>query len=263
MRRARQPAVLFRQFRNGMPALALLGRPLLVADGHRVVTGRGAQRHCFALLTLLAGERRGLSRDRIIAYLWPECDAPSARHRLSVTLHVLHEQLGGESILAISDGLALEPSRWEVDAWQFEEAAARGEFALALGSYRGPLLDGFFLRRAPGFEQWLERWRDRLARLHLAVLEGLADGAERQGDRAACVAYRRELVAHDPCSSARNIALMRALVAAAQSEAAVQCARGYALMIREEYGLEPDPAVLASADEVIRNRRAAAAAARA
>jgi len=109
-----------------MPALALLGRPFLIADGHHVVTGRAAQRHCLALLTLLAGERRGLSRDRTIAYLWPECDAPSARHRLSVTLHVLHEQLGRESIAAISDGLALEPTCWDVDAWQFEDAAVRG-----------------------------------------------------------------------------------------------------------------------------------------
>lgn len=228
-----------------MPALALLGRPLLIADGHHAVTGRAAQRHCLALLTLLAGERRGLSRDRIIACLWPECDAPSARHRLSVTLHVLHEELGKQSIVAISDGLALEPTRWDVDAWQFEDAAGRGEFALALGAYRGPLLDGFYLRHAPGFERWLERWRDRLARLHVVVLEGLAESAERHGELDACIEYRRELVAFEPCASAANIALMRALVAAGRSEAAVHCARAYALTIREEYGLEPDPAVLA------------------
>jgi len=65
-------------------------------------------------------------------------------------------------------------------------------------------------------------------------------------------------VALDPCASAANLALMRALVAAGRSEAAVHCARTYALTIREEYGLEPDPAVLACSESIVRCRRGGA-----
>ena len=37
--------------------------------------GAAAQRKTLALLALLAQHPRGLSRDKLIAYLWPETDA--------------------------------------------------------------------------------------------------------------------------------------------------------------------------------------------
>jgi DNA-binding SARP family transcriptional activator len=112
------------------------------------------------------------------------------------------------------------------------------------------LLDGFYLRRTHAFEQWLDRWRDRLARRHLAVLEALADTAELQGDFEQCLGYRRELTEREPCSGPRTLALMRSLTAAGSADGAIRCSRAYALMIREDYGLEPDPAVLAWADSL-------------
>jgi len=227
-----------------MPSLALLGRPILTADDGAIVTGRPAQRHCLALLSLLAVERRGLSRDRVIAYLWPEGDERAGRHRLSVTLHVLRQRLGGDTIGTWGDGLALEPWRWEVDAWRLEDAVARGDFGEAREVYGGTPLDGFYLRGAPAFEQWLEQWRDRVARRYLAVLDALALEAERGGDLEARVAWRQEIVARDPCSSTATLGLMRALAGAGRLEAALRSARAYTFAVREEFGLEPDPAVL-------------------
>ena len=229
-----------------MPTLVLLGSPVLVDDADAVVTGRPAQRHCLALLALLAGERRGLARERAVSYLWPECSPPAARHRLSVALHVLRSRLGDNVIGIHSGGLSLNSTAWRVDAWSFEEDVAAGNFESALARYSGPLLDGFFLRYAPDFERWLERWRDRLARRYLAVLNGLAAQAESAGKAELCIEYRRELTAHEPCSGASTVALMRSLSAAGRSDEAIRCARAYTLLIREDYGLEPDPAVLAS-----------------
>ena len=40
-------------------------------------TGAAAQRKTLALLALLARHPRGLSRDKVIAYLWPETDRKS------------------------------------------------------------------------------------------------------------------------------------------------------------------------------------------
>jgi hypothetical protein len=58
--------------------------------------GCAAQRQALALLTLLgaAGER-GLSRDKLVALLWPETDSRRAGHRLSQLLHALRGTLGG------------------------------------------------------------------------------------------------------------------------------------------------------------------------
>lgn len=230
-----------------MPALTLMGHPLLLDDAGIAVAGRAAQRHCLALLALLAIERRGLSRDRLIAYLWPDAEAPTARHRLSVVLHVIRLRLGDATIRSNGDALVLEPARWVIDAWSFDECVAHGDFAHARAICGGPLLDGFFLAGSPAFEQWLQRSR--------TMLEALADAAEREGDLKACVDYREELIARDPCSSARMLSLMRAFAAAGRSEGAIRYARAYALLIREEYGLEPDPAVTACAEALVQASR--------
>jgi DNA-binding SARP family transcriptional activator len=240
---------------GGMPRFDLLGRPLLADDAGVVVTGRPAQRHCLALLALLAGERRGLSRDRIVAYLWPETDVAAARHRLSVALHVIRHRLGDEAIRSSGDALSLNGDRWQVDVWQFEAAVSRGDFVSALASGGGQLLEGFFLRGSLDFEQWLERWRGRMAHRYVSMLDALADQAERTGDVEACLEYRQELLAREPCSSARTLALMRGLAAAGRAEGAIRCCRAYTLLVREEYGLEPDPAVLACADALVQANR--------
>lgn len=228
-----------------MPVLTLLGSPVLRDEADVVVTGRAAQRHCLALLALLASERRGLARERAVTYLWPECDTTTARHRLSVALHVLRSRLGDHVIDGATGGLSLKSTAWRVDAWSFEEDVGAGKLESALAHYGGPLLDGFFLSYAPDFERWLERWRSRLARRHLAVLNGLAMEAERVGNAEVGLEYRREVALHEPCSAASTVALMRSLSAAGRGDEAIRCARAYTLLIREEYGLEPDPAVLA------------------
>jgi DNA-binding SARP family transcriptional activator len=247
MVQARQLAVHSRQLsRTGalLPDLRLLGSPVLLDDGEVVVTGPAAQRHCLALLALLAGHAHGLPRDRAVDFLWQDCAITVGRHRLSVALHVIRKRLGEGMITASGDALSLAPARWRIDAWSFEADVAAGRFTSALDRYRAPLLDGFFMRHAAGFEHWLERWRDRLARRHLAVLSSLAGEAELAGDMESCIAYRRELATHDPCSGADTVALMRSLNAAGRSDEAIRCARAYTLLLHEEYGLGPDPAVV-------------------
>jgi DNA-binding SARP family transcriptional activator len=240
---------------GGMPRFDLLGRPLLADDAGVVVTGRPAQRHCLALLALLAGERRGMSRDRIVVYLWPETDVSAARHRLSVALHVVRHRLGNEAVRSSGDALTLDRERWQVDVWQCEAAVARGDFASALASGGAQLMEGFFLRGSLEFEQWLERWRDRMSHRYVAMLDALANHAERAGDVEGCLHYRQELIAREPYSSERTLALMHGLAAAGRAEGAIRCCRAYTLLVREEYGLEPDPAVTACADALVHAAR--------
>ena len=55
---------------------------------------------------------------------------------------------------------------------------------------------------------------------------------------------------------------MRTFAAAGRAEGAIRYARAYALLIREEYGLEPDPAVTACAEVLVQAGRVNAPAAR-
>ena len=63
--------------------------------------GGVAQRRRLALLAMLgvAGER-GVSRDKLAGYLWPESDEAGARHLLSDSVYVLRKALGEEEVHA-------------------------------------------------------------------------------------------------------------------------------------------------------------------
>ena len=64
--------------------LRLFGSPSLEGDGGPTPT-RATQRHRVALLALLAlSPDRRLTRDRLIATLWPERDADGGRNLLKV-----------------------------------------------------------------------------------------------------------------------------------------------------------------------------------
>src|SRR5215208_7944283 len=148
--------------------LKLFGSPSIEgAGGENLLTGRAAQRHRLALLALVAmtpGQR--LSRDKLIAYLWPESDTERGRNLLRVSTYVLRSALGESALLSEGDDLRLNADVVQSDLAEFETALERADHARVVALYRGPFLAGFFLSGAPEFEQWAERERERLAAGH-------------------------------------------------------------------------------------------------
>ena len=199
------------------------------------------QRRRLALLALLAvaGER-GLTRDKLVAYLWPESPSNNARHALEQLLYGLRRQLG-DSVLLGPDPLRLNPELITSDVTQFAAAVGRGAPAEAVGLYRGPFLDGFYLSDAAEFGRWAEEERSHLAGKYAWALEGLADAARDRGDHAAEIGWRRTLVATDPLNGGSALSLMRALASAGDAAGALQYARVYETLIREELDSAPDP----------------------
>src|SRR5437773_1442949 len=130
----------------------LFGGPSIEGDDGTMLAGRVVQRHRVALLALLAlapGGGARLSRDKLIAYLWPESDQERGRNLLNVATYVLRSALGEHSILSSGDELRLNPDVVRTDVAEFETALERGDRARAMTLYKGPLLDGFFLSDAP------------------------------------------------------------------------------------------------------------------
>src|SRR6266496_2498534 len=131
---------------------ALGGLALLDAGGTPLVT----QRRRLGLLALLAvAGARGLSRDKLVAYLWPESSAEHARHALEQLLYSVRRQLS-DGVFLGTDPLQANPSVYSSDVGDFERALGRDDLAEAAALYHGPFLDGFFLSDAPAFEQWAE-----------------------------------------------------------------------------------------------------------
>ncbi|GLC25104.1 BTAD domain-containing putative transcriptional regulator [Roseisolibacter agri] len=225
-----------------MLSLRFLGTPELLQEG-RVVTGAAAQRHRVALLALLAhAAPRAVSRDRLLALLWPESEALRARHRLNVAVHALRQTFG-PVVVSQGDELRLDTGLVVSDLGAFEAAVTAGDARRVVTLYSGPLLDGLFLKDAATFEAWVEGERARLARQYAGALEELADAAERDGDTAGAVEWWGRLVAHDPCRTHSALGLMRALDAAGDRAGALRHAELHARLMTQELDAAPDPLV--------------------
>ncbi|MGH7572319.1 MAG: BTAD domain-containing putative transcriptional regulator [Gemmatimonadota bacterium] len=226
--------------------MSLLGGALL--EGERgPAAGRIVQRRRLALLALLASSNgRPVSRDKLIACLWPESGAAQARHSLSDSLHVIHKAVGGRAILAEGDELRLDPGVVACDVWRFEAALGAGDLEGAVGLYKGPFLDGFFIGGdALEFESWATSERERLARSYLAALERLAESAAVGEDPRQAAAWWRRLCAEEPDNSRAVLGLMAALAAIGDRAGALRQAVEHAEHLKSEYGAEPDPTVAA------------------
>jgi DNA-binding SARP family transcriptional activator len=233
-------------------SLKLLGG-IALAGETGPLTGPAAQRHRLALLALLATSRpRAVSRDKLMAWLWPERDSDPARRLLNQAVHALRQALGAEAILSSGEELQFNVGVVHCDLVAFEEALAGGATERAVALYTGPFLDGFFLGDASEFERWVDRERDRLAAGYAKALEGLAEAAEQAGDSGAAVERWKARAAHDPYDSRVVLRLMQAMERAGNRAGALQHAMVHQQLLREELEIEPVPEVQALVERLRR-----------
>ena len=233
-----------------MLLLRLLGGASLESESGPL-GGRAVQRRRLALLAIVALEHpRPVSRDKLIAWLWPEQDTERARHLLRDSLYLLRGALGEEALPGSGDELRLNAEQVRCDVWDFERALAEGRPADAVECYAGPLLDGLHVDDAPDLEQWIEAQRQRLARAHANALERLAEGASAAADHTAAVEWWRRLAAADPYNARVTRRLMQALEAAGDRAGAIQQSRIHAALLQREFEADPDPEVEALAESL-------------
>ena len=217
------------------------------------VSGVITQRRRLALLALLAtGGERGISREKIAAYLWPEGTLDGTRRSLDQLVYGVRQE-AGETVLLGANPLRLNPAVIESDVGLFEQAMSDNTFELAAALYRGPFLDGFSVSNAPDFERWMESERARLAERFGGAVERLAVDATARGDHAAAVGWWRRLAAHDPLRVPTTLGLMRALAAAGDRAGALSYAKVYERLVMQELESAPDPAIT----RLVRELRAA------
>ena len=94
-------------------------------DEQGALVGPASQRHRVALLALLAlSHPRPISRDRLIAFLWPERDSEHARNLLKQGVHALRKAFGEAAIASAGDELYLGAEVVACDVVAFEAALA-------------------------------------------------------------------------------------------------------------------------------------------
>jgi DNA-binding SARP family transcriptional activator len=211
------------------------GLSLLDATGSPAMT----QRRRLGLLALLAtGGERGMSRDKLLVYLWPESTAEHARHALEQLLYSMRRQLSADAIQG-PDPLRLNPTVISSDVDDFARALARGALAEAVAAYAGPFLDGFFLGEGGTFEEWAEGERRRLAGDYAMALYRLAKQASEGNQATLAINWWRKLTVVDPLSERAALGLAGAFVAAGNWAGALQHLEAYETLVRRELAMTP------------------------
>jgi DNA-binding SARP family transcriptional activator len=210
------------------------------------LTGRATQRKRIALLVLLAAAaERGLTRDKILAYLWPEHDSDRGRHALSQLLYAIRRDLGPDCIRAGIDELHLDAAAVSSDLHDFNRACDAGELELAAALHTGVFLDGFFVTNAPEFERWAEGERQRLNAAASRVFGVLGAAAIARADpRGAAEWFRRRTVL-EPLNSRAFLDLLVACEAAGDRTEAMRYGLAHVALVRAELGVEADAEVTA------------------
>lgn len=197
----------------------------------------GRQRKGLALLAMLSvAGVKGMSRDTVLAMLWPESDETRARSSLKQLVHTIRRQAVEPGLFLAPPDLRLNPTQLTSDIRDFRDAVRRGNYQIAIDLYAGPFLDGFFIRGGDEFERWAAAEQAWCARNYTRALEALAGGAAARGDTASALEWRRRLVAADPFNEAATIGLMTLLEETGERAAALQQARDYERIVRETYG---------------------------
>lgn len=226
---------------------------LTIAFNEGEPTGAAAQRRRLALLALLAAAGdRGLTREKLIGFLWPESDEERARAALAQALYALRRDLGAENAIEGSTTIKLNETVLPSDVGLFRKAMADGKYSEAAELYAGPFLDGVHLPEAEEFARFVDEERARLAREAADACERAAAAATKSGDHARAAAWWRKRVTLDPLEARATLGLMESLAAAGDRAAALQHARVYETLLSDQLGVAPDAAVSALSEQLRR-----------
>ncbi|HWZ60286.1 MAG TPA: protein kinase [Gemmatimonadaceae bacterium] len=226
-----------------MLRLTVLGGLGLTADGAPYVGPAVQRRRLLLLAVLAAAGRRGMSRDKVLSFLWPDADAEQGRQALYQALHVVRRAFGQTAIAGGTTSLTVTADVISSDVADFTEAIGGRAYEQGIAAYGGPFLDGLTFDGAPELERWVTAERARLAREYVTALEQMAAGAVGRRDMAGAVRWRRRLAAEDPLSTAAAIGLIEALVAIGDRGGALQAALVHESLVRAELETEADESV--------------------
>jgi DNA-binding SARP family transcriptional activator/AcrR family transcriptional regulator len=238
------------QVRSAAVEVRVLG-PVELVDGASPVRLPRAERALLAALAARVGER--VSMDMLEDALWPQSRPPSARKSMQVHIVRLRRALGSTSIVERSGGYRLDADRVTVDAKRVAELLAKAREAI-----RGGHPDQAVALLAHATEAFRgEPYEDvpdaalpvgevqRLQQLQATVIEeGFeAELAGGRGDH--CIAALEAFVQRNPYRERAWGQLMQAQYQAGRPADALAAYGRARVMLANELGIEPGPALRA------------------
>ncbi|WP_223263480.1 BTAD domain-containing putative transcriptional regulator [Rhodococcus sp. MTM3W5.2] len=216
------------------------------------------------LAALLVHPGKPVSADRLIEALWGDEPPPSAPSTLQTKISLLRRALeqgepGGRELVAFeASGYLLRVDCDAVDAIRFEQLAARARaepdprsrvalIGQALELWRGPAFAGY------AEEPFARATATRLEEGRLTAVEEQAEARLALGDDAALVAELAGLVDRHPHRNRLRGAHMRALYRAGRQQEALASYARLREALSEDFGLDPDPELVALHGAILRH----------
>ncbi len=227
---------------DGRVQIRLLG-------GFEILAPRGGaiglrnRKACGLLAALALSPGLSVSRDKLAGLLWGESSNDAARNSLRQTLTVLRRDLGahGAGVLDCDRAaIALRGQGTASDVEEFTACVTAVRFERAAELYRGPFLDGLFVRAA-AFEEWSAGERRRLAALNVYALEQLVLGASGTGR----VHLARRLLAADPLRENSHRLLAEAMAGIGERDEALRQLSELEVLLARELEVRPDSETIA------------------
>ena len=227
--------------------LSLLGTIAITQDGEQVSGHVSAKSQ--ALLCYLAVTGHPYSREKLAGLFWGEKPEASAKANLRKSLSSLRQSFGHALIITRQTVAFNRDSAYWLDVEAFESALAEDEPASqelqplrkAVELYRGEFLQGFSVRQALAFEEWVLSERERLRQLAIQALHRLSVACGAQGEYAAGIEYTHRLLALEPWQEQAHRQLMTLLARSGQHSAALAQYEACRRVLAEELGVEPLP----------------------
>lgn len=222
----------------------ILGSVQAVDGGHELPIGGAKAKALLALLLLRPN--RAVPEDVLIEALWGDAATRKAADNLHVLVSRLRKALDGGRVVRDGGGYLIRVADDELDLSRFEALRSEGRTRDALNLWRGPPLADFT------YEPWASMEIQRLEELRLAALEERIDADLRAGRHAEVVGELRALVREHPLCEELRRQLILALYRCGRQAEALEAYRDARIMLVEELGLEPSPALRELEQAVLR-----------
>ncbi len=200
-----------------------------------------------ALLAYLAVTRRPHTRDKLAALLWGEMTDADAKNNLRQALTNLRK-IADDCLTITRDSIEctgdcfLDSSKFESDiknASSLDPQPASVILTDSLSLYRGDFLEGFFVRDAPDFEDWMLAERAHLRELALQSLHTLTQFHTSRGHFSEAMTTASRLLAFDPWREEAHRQLMLLQARTGQWTAALAQYETCRKILEKELGVQP------------------------
>jgi DNA-binding SARP family transcriptional activator/predicted ATPase len=228
--------------------LQLLGSPTISLPNRLVPTFKTAK--AAALFYYLVTTQRTYSRATLATLFWGDMAETKARVNLSKALSELREQVGDYVTIATQTVAFNDALPYELDVSTFLAVSPPHELGDALAVlqaradlYRGDFLEGFHVRNAPDFEQWLLVERERLRSAAVQLFANLATGYQQSGQLPDAINTVRQLLIIEPWREEAHYQLMELLAHTGETQAALRQYEWCRATLADELAIEPGVAI--------------------